>query len=298
MNLPEDRYTSVDGHRLRYWDEGSGPPLLLLHGLGNSTLVWHQAMAGLAQRFRVVAVDLPGHGYSDMPRGHFPLSEAAGLVALFMRQVGAERFHVAGNSMGGVIALELGLGYPQRVTGLVLVDSAGLGRSIAWILRILSLPGIGEYLDRPSPKQVRQLLRTILYDPGLISDALVDEMYRQRSRPGAAKWLLRFLRTGVNVAGQRRSIQRQDQLHRLRPPLLILWGRQDRIVPVAHAHAAAARQPAARLHVFDRCGHWPQMEHTDEFIRVVSNFLHAAEGPARSSPAPMPRCDPTRQEPG
>ena len=286
MELPDDRYIHIDGHRVRYWDEGSGPPLLLIHGLGNSTLVWHRAMAGLARRFRVLALDLPGHGYSDMPLVDFRVPEAARFVARFAEAVGAGTFHVAGNSMGGIIAIELGLEYNDRVTGVVLVDSAGLGRKIAWILRIISLPVVGEFLERPSPGRVRQILKTVLYDPELISDALVEEMFRQRNRPGADRWLLWFLRTGVNVAGQRRAVQRQRRLGEFAAPLLVLWGKQDRIVPVAHAHAAVARKPDARLHVFDRCGHWPQMEHPEDFVRIVTDFLANGKTPAALTPEP------------
>ena len=101
MELPEDRFAVVDGHRLRYWECGSGAPLLLLHGLGNSALVWHKSIPALARKFRVLALDLPGHGLSDMPRARYGLADAAQLAVEFMAASGADRFHVAGNSMGG-----------------------------------------------------------------------------------------------------------------------------------------------------------------------------------------------------
>ena len=168
--------------------------------------------------------------------------------------------------------MEVALTYPRRVRGLVLVDSVGLGREIVRFLRLGSILGVGEYFERPSLKRIKNLLRSTLYDPGCMEDEVVAEMYRYRKRPGAPQELLRLLRTGVNIFGQRPSILRLDRLPSLRAPLMVLWGRQDQIVPVSHAQAAVARAPNARLHIFDRCGHWPHFEHPAEFVETVDRF--------------------------
>lgn len=280
MRLPDDRYVVVDSHRVRYWDAGSGPGLLLLHGLGSSALVWHRSMAGLSEWGRVIALDLPGHGLSDMPRQNFRLPEAAAFVARFMQGLCEGPFVVVGNSVGGAIAMEVALSFPDQVRAVVLVDSAGLGREIAWWLRLLSIPGIGEYIERPSPQRMCRIVQALVYDPSGVEDEFLLEMYRYRARPEASRWLLRFLRTGVSVWGQRPQVQRLDRLSHLGTPVLILWGRQDRLVPVAHAVRAAARCRRAALEVFDRCGHWPQLEHPEQFVDAVTRFLcqHVASG--------------------
>jgi len=150
VELPPDQYAAIDGHQLRYWESGSGVPLLLLHGLGNSALVWHKCIAALARTFRVFALDLPGHGLSDMPRVRYGLGDAARLAVAFMAANGVDRFHVAGNSMGGNIATELTLDHPDRLGNVVLVNPAGLGKWIAWFLCLASVLGVGGYFERPS----------------------------------------------------------------------------------------------------------------------------------------------------
>ena len=280
MNLPPDNYATIEGHRLRYWDTGQGQPLLLLHGLANSSLVWHKVLPALAQRHRVLSLDLPGHGLSDMPQRRYTLTQAAQFVDAFMQSCNASRYHIAGNSMGGGIALEAGLRYPDRVASVTLVGSVGLGRGIAGFLRVGSLPFVGDRFQRPTIVRIRRLIRAVTYDPSTVPEDMVQEMLRYRQRPGAYAAMLLLLRTGVTLFGQKSSVMRLRQLPALRPPLLLLWGAQDRIVPVAHAQAAKARLPSATLRIFDRCGHWPQIEHAGDFAAGMLGFLGATGAPS------------------
>ncbi len=268
----------VEGQRIRYWESGSGPLLLVLHGLGNSVLTWRSNIEALSQRFRTVALDLPGHGLSDMPVQRFDLSGATRFLMAFMEAIGGGPAYVVGNSMGGIIALELALKAPERVRKLVLVDSVGLGKEIAWFLRLGSVPGIGEYYERPSPQRITNLCRTMVYDRRFVEEDVVAEMYRYRKRPGAPRALLQFLRVGVGLFGQRRAIGRREELSSLRMPLMVVWGRQDKLVPAAHAEAVLEAVPDARVHIFDECGHWPQVEHAEQFNSLVAEFLSEAEG--------------------
>ncbi len=288
MELPPDQYATVDGHRLRYWESGSGAPLLLLHGLGNSALVWHKCMSALARKFRVFALDLPGHGLSDMPRVRYGLGDAARLAVAFMAGHGVDRFHVAGNSMGGNIATELALEHADRLGGVVLVDPAGLGKRIAWFLRLASVPGVGEYFERPSIERTRRLVRSMLYDPRHADEELVAEMYRYRQRPGSPRVILRLLRYGVDALGQRATIRRDRRLASISSPLLVLWGRQDRVVPVEQAFDAARSVAGASVVVFERCGHWPQIEYPDDFARIVTEFLGDASFPEATPRSTVP----------
>jgi 4,5:9,10-diseco-3-hydroxy-5,9,17-trioxoandrosta-1(10),2-diene-4-oate hydrolase len=160
------------------------------------------------------------------------------------------------------------------VRGLVLIGSAGLGREIAPSIRILSLPILGEIIERPTPEGLRRVMRNlILYNPANLEEEWLAALFQQRSRPGAAKALLQFLRVGVNAWGQKPSARLDGRLGELKTPLLLAWGRQDRVVPVAHGQRAVQRSLSATLEVFDDCGHWPYFEHPNTFVQTVTQFL-------------------------
>ncbi|MBI3744571.1 MAG: alpha/beta fold hydrolase, partial [Chloroflexi bacterium] len=277
--------TTVDGHRVHYWDIGQGSPLLLIHGLGISALTWHRVLRGLAQGHRVVALDLVGHGLSGMPRRDFDIWAGAEFVAHFAEQVQAQSAVWVGSSMGGLLSIAAALRYPTIASGLVLVDSAGLGREIALWLRGMTIPGLGEWFDKPKPDRIKGMLRSLLYDPSFATDEWVEAIVAQRATHTGPNAMLRFLRTGVNIFGQKRSIQLQGRLDEIRPPILVLWGRHDPLLPVKHAEGVGRRNTTLRVHIFDHCGHWPQIEQADAFTRLVSEF---AERVALSASATAP----------
>ena len=273
MDLPPDRYTTVQGHRVRYWEEGNGPPVVLVHGLANSVLTWRKNMEALGRDCRVIALDLPGHGLSDMPNIRFDLPTGAAFLGAFLDDVGVDRAHLAGNSMGGAVALELALAQPERVASLTLADSAGLGREISALLRLGSLPILGEYARRPTLKGVRNLVRWMVHDPSLVDEEELLLRLSYLKRKGSAQALLRYLRTGVGLFGQRPATRRDARLAALSLPTLIVWGAQDPLFPLRQAERAAAAIAGAKLHVFDACGHWPQYEHPGEFNRLLGEFV-------------------------
>ena len=273
MDLPPDRYATVRGHSVRYWEAGSGPPIVLVHGLANSVLTWRKNIEPLGRNFRVIALDLPGHGLSDMPKARFDLPKGAAFLAAFLDEVGVERAHLAGNSMGGAIALELALTRPERAASLTLADSAGLGREISVLLRLGALPLLGEYARRPTLKGVRNLVRWMVHDPSLVDEEELPIRLRYLKRRGSAQALLRYLRTGVGLFGQRPATRRDASLASLSVPTLIVWGAQDPLFPTEQARRAAQAVAGAKLHVFDPCGHWPQYEHADAFNRLLGGFV-------------------------
>lgn len=273
MELPPDRYATIQGHRVRYWEEGAGPPIVLVHGLANSVITWRKNVEALAGQFHVIALDLPGHGLSDMPKVRFDLPTGAVFLAAFLDEVGVDRAHLGGNSMGGAVALELALARPERAASLTLADSAGLGREIAVLLRLGALPFLGEYARRPTLKGVRNLVRWMVHDPSLVDEEELLIRLSYLKRRGSAQALLRYLRTGVGLFGQRPATRRDARLASLSLPTLIVWGAQDPLVPVEQARRAARAIAGARLHVFDRCGHWPQYEHPGEFNRLLGDFV-------------------------
>ena len=271
-----ESWVRVMGARVRYYRLGDGPPVILLHGLGEAGVVWYGNMEPLARRHLVYALDLPGHGASDKPRWANSLERSAEFLVAFMEALGLERVSMVGNSVGGLLALVTALNYPQRVGHLVLEDSAGLGRELAWFLRWMSMPGLGEVLARPKREGVEWLFGKVFYDPSFGTEELVELLHQERRRPGNKGAMLRILRRGVTIAGVKRSFIFTGRLQELEVPTLVVWGREDSIFPVAHGERAAALAPQGRLVVFDRCGHWPHMEVRDAFNDLLLEYFGSA----------------------
>ena len=271
--MAEHRFVTVNGIRTHYVAAGEGEPLLLLHGLGASLMAWAMNIEPLSQRFSVYAVDIPGHGDSDKPDLDYLMPTAVNFVRDFMEALGIERASFAGNSMGGMIALRTAVELPELVDRLVLVDTAGLGRDLAWFIRALSLPLVGELIENPSPRNTRVLLKRIFYNPSLVQDSLIREIHRTRVLPGSKRAILRIIRGAIGLRGLHSKWIMVNELEQLNSPVLIVWGAQDRIIPVSHAINAARIAPQVSLSIFEECGHWPQMEKGNEFNRVVLDFL-------------------------
>lgn len=273
---PQDQYVKVGDVNTRFWAVGDkGTAVILIHGLGGSVENWVLNMDLLAQHHRVYAVDLVGFGRSDKPKSRLKISQEVQFIKDFMDVQHIDRVNLVGNSAGSLMALHLTIQFPSSVAKLVLVDSAALGREVNFSFRLAAIPIIGELLTRPSRKGVARLWRQIIYDSTLVTDKLVEETYQLASLPGAQRCLLSALRAGINFLGQRTDMIHPivDNLAKIGVPTLIIWGQQDRIIPVTHAHVAAERMPNAKLHIFDYCGHMPQMEHSKEFNELVIEFL-------------------------
>ncbi len=278
MNVPgQEAFVQVLGEPVRYFWTGAGPPVVLLHGLGEAALVWHGNMPSLASQFTVYAPDLPGHGRSGRARPPYTPEQGAAFVTGFLDGLAISSAHLVGNSLGGLLALQVARDHPGRVRSLVLEDSAGLGREAAGFLRAMALPGVGEGMARPSRGSIRRLMRILFYNPALIPSDLVEALYEERRRPGNKEALLHILRAGVTVRGVKAAMVLRDHLSSLSVPTLVMWGRQDRVFPVAHGEEAARRLPQGRIHVLEECGHWPHIERREEFDQVLADFLVGQE---------------------
>ncbi|MDA0987895.1 MAG: alpha/beta fold hydrolase [Chloroflexi bacterium] len=271
--MSEHRFVTVDGIRTHYVAAGWGPPLLLLHGLISNLIAWAPNIEPLSQKYTVYALDFPGRGDSDKPDIDYGVPAGAQFIRRFMDALGIERASLAGCSMGGMIALRTALDFPDRVEKLVLVDAAGLGREVTWLVRVMSLPLVGEIMESPSLRGTRASLKNIFYDHGLIQDGFLQEIYRTRRLPGAKQAALKMVRGAVGLRGVHKKWIMTENLKHLNIPVLIVWGAQDRIIPVHHAYNAARDAPRVKLCVFDQCGHWPQMEKSAEFNQLVLDFL-------------------------
>ena len=277
MQMPQDRIIRVGQIKTRYWAEGSGgTPIVLIHGLGGFVESWSANFDTLAGRQRVYALDLPGHGRSDKPMDMaYGIADLAGFLKDFLSALEIERACLVGHSLGGALAAQFTLLYPSVVERLVLVSSAGLGRELAAGLRLGTLPGLGETFTRPVRARTRISAQTLIHNPKMITEQLLDLFYEMASQPGAHAAYLKTLRANVDWRGQqvRRYAPIVQGLGTIRQPVLIIWGREDRLVPVSHAEFAAKRPPDGQVEIFEGCGHIPMYEHSSRFDAALLDFL-------------------------
>ena len=265
--------------KVRYFKMGKGSPLILVHGLGSSSINWFKNIVPLSKSHSVYAIDLPGHGKTYKSVSETPLDQAIAFMIEFMDAMKIPEATIVGNSMGGLLALAMALEHPGRVSKIVLEGSAGLRNDIAWFLRLMTLPIIGEAITSPTRTSIKNLLKRILYDTSLIEPALIESIYQSRKEPGNKTAMLSILRTGLSLKGLNSELIFIDRLSKINAPVLLLWGRNDKIVPVHHAEIAVHEFTNAQLHIFERCGHWPHIEFYKEFNRLVLRFCAENQNP-------------------
>jgi pimeloyl-ACP methyl ester carboxylesterase len=268
----------VEGLTTRYLTAGGGPPLLLLHGVGDDASDWLWAMALLARGYRVYAPDLPGSGGSaGPPAERYSPAFFGGFVGAFLDAVGVDRAAVIGNSLGGLAALRFALSEPERAAALGLVASAGLGRSVNPALRSLALPGCGGLAvawgkTRPGAAQ-RVLGRSALVfsRPWRAPREWLKGQYRLARLPGFLEAQLATARSQVGLKGQREVLL--DRLPELEAPTLVVWGDRDRVLSPSQAREAMARLRNGTLELVPDCGHLPQVEQPERFVSTLARFF-------------------------
>ncbi len=280
----EERRVTVGELPTHYLTGGEGPPVVLLHGHGESSASWRWVLPALARTHRVYAPDFPGAGESAKPSVYSqPPSFYSGFVAEFLDALGLERAALVGHSHGGVAALRLALAAPDRVTALCLVDSSGLGRVINPALVALTLPGYGDaavaWLRTPlgAPQWVWMQASLSLACPLLAPPAWMAYQYRLAQTPGHLEGQLACLRGELDLVGQREVFL--DELPSLEMPTLVVWGTNDAVIPGYQAMAAAARLKKGWLVWIPNCGHLAQVERPDRFVAALGPFLadHAGD---------------------
>jgi 4,5:9,10-diseco-3-hydroxy-5,9,17-trioxoandrosta-1(10),2-diene-4-oate hydrolase len=275
--LQEDAYVTVGQVRTRYWSAGNhGSSVVLIHGLGGFVENWLLVFNALAAGYRVYALDLPGHGRTDKPiDGPYQIAQLAGFVRQFMLELGIERACLVGHSLGGAVAARMALMCPNLVDKLVLVSSAGLGPDLGWVLRLASVPVVGEILTRPSRSAIAQVARSMGGLPADLVDQAIELWLEMSSLPGAQRALLSVLRANASLLGQRpeQVAPIVAGLGSIACPVLVLWGRQDVVVPVTHAQVAGSGLPNVRMRILDQCGHIPMFEQPEAVIGALLEFL-------------------------
>ncbi|MCG6534781.1 MAG: alpha/beta fold hydrolase, partial [Syntrophales bacterium LBB04] len=239
--MPEDQHINVGGFNTRYWVLGdNGTAVVLIHGLGASADVWMHNVHPLATRHRLYVPDLPGFGGSDQPGPSFSPFDYASFLDEFMSLLHIDKPNLVGHSLGGGIALHYALRFPENANKLVLVDSAGFGREVIWTLKLMSLPLLGELCSHPTRKGVELFFKFAVRDRALITKDFVELYYHFFSRPGFQSFLLRMVRLILTVRGAREEILKpiMDNLEKIEQPVLIIWGREDRVLPLKHGYLA------------------------------------------------------------
>ena len=266
-------HVSVDGMDIHYAAAGSGTPIVFLHGLGASCVTWEENIGPLSERFAVYAPDIPGHGDSVKLGVEYNTDAGVSFILGFLDAIDAPIAALAGSSMGGLITLLTGLSHPERVSHLVLINTAGFGREIAGYLRVMSLPFLGELLEGPTHRSAKAMMRLVFGPRKEYPEELFQELVRTRSLPGGRDAVLKSLRQGVDLFGIKRRYRLLDSLRDLQMPLMIVWGALDPVFPPKQAHAAAEAAPEARFLFFPNAGHWPHMEEAERFNAEVTAFL-------------------------
>jgi 4,5:9,10-diseco-3-hydroxy-5,9,17-trioxoandrosta-1(10),2-diene-4-oate hydrolase len=269
---------------------GGGLPLVMLHGGGPGASAWSNfgaAFPGFAADFRVLLVDQPGFGDSDKPEvvGNY-FRHSAGYLRAFLDELGIERIHLLGNSLGGGAAARFALENPKRVGRLVLMGPGGLNLNVLSADPTEGVKRLMDFSADPTREALRAFISTMVVDQSLVTDELVEERFADATKPGARE----------AMASMGASFSNPDtfedgmiwrEAHRIRQHTLLTWGREDRVNPLDGALAALKLIPKASLHVFPNCGHWAQVEAADEFREVATAFLarHVESRQARSPEA-------------
>lgn len=250
--------------------------LVLLHGGGPGAAAWSNFSGNigpLAERFHVIAPDQPGFGRSGKPTEHGQyFGHSAAALRELLDELGVQRAHLVGNSLGGGTAVRFALEHPDRAGRLVLMGPGGLSVNLFAPDPTEGVQRLVDFGAAPSREKLSAFLRTMVHDPALITDELVEERYAAASDPES---LAAMRSMGASFA--RPETYEQGLLwreaHRLRQRVLLLWGREDRVNPLDGALLALKVIPRAQLHVFGGCGHWVQVEKCAEFNRLTRDFL-------------------------
>lgn len=282
--------------RAHYYERGSsdGEAIVFVHGYQSDARIWWPVLTRLPDQVRAIALDLPGHGKSGKPFTTYTIPFYGRFLAHFLARLqGGSPATLVGVSLGGAIVAYTALLVPERVNRLVIVDGLGMGRTPPWRqVRLFShfLPlVIHQAMGKPSRYETYRFWQEVLFaDPSRVTDPMISEALEAQRQSRLASLL-----TGLALSLP--SAHLYPQLHRLRPPTLLIWGVNDRLFPPHHGEEAAGRIPAAHLTVIPRAGHLPMLEQTEAFLAVLNEFLHqSAPAPIRTGLAPDPGIGPGR----
>jgi pimeloyl-ACP methyl ester carboxylesterase len=267
----ESKFLTVEGVRLHYQELGTGYPVICIHGAGPGASAesnFKLNSEAFAEKFRVILYDMPQYGKSAKivltePRLKYNARILNGVISA----LAIDKVHIVGNSMGGQVAMKLGIDYPDRLSKVVIIGSGGVTPIFA-PSPVEGVKMIGRYYKGagPSREKLRDLLQTILYDASFLTDETFEERYQASVDPET-----------VELFGKRQGeLARENlgpDLHKLKAKLLAVWGMDDRFGALDVGLQITRTVSDGRMHIFTKCGHWAQVEHAAAFNRLVVDFL-------------------------
>ncbi len=274
------RFADLDGLRVHYQEKGSGPALILLHGYTSLGYTWKDVFDEFAKSYHTIAVDLKGHGFTGKPDGDYTMPAQAALVARLMDHLKIEQAIFCGNSMGGAVSLMTAINYPEKVKGLILVDSAGIvvpgNHKLLDSDEVMKWPVLGPAfaaLALTSDSIVRDGMKRAYIDPAIITEERVAAYWRPvKTRDGQRAVILTKRQWDMSPVEQ--------SLGKVRQPALLIWGGQDQIITLDTGKKMHSLIAGSQLIVFDQCGHSPQEEMPERFAREALNFAARLTSPA------------------
>ncbi|MCX2933191.1 alpha/beta fold hydrolase [Mycobacterium sp. CVI_P3] len=286
--MDELKFLELHGDRVAYLDQGQGEVILLLHGMAGSSQTWRSVLRPLSRKYRVIAPDLLGHGSSAKPRSDYSLGAFAVWLRDFLDELGVAQATIVGHSLGGGIAMQFVYQHPDYCRRLILMNSGGLGPDVGWTLRLLSAPGAELIMPIIAPPPVLtagERVRSWFGKLG-ISSPRGSEIWNAYSSFADAETRQAFLRTLRSVVDYRgQAVSALNRLHVTDMPVMAIWGDQDAIIPVEHAHAAHRARPDVRVEVLTGVGHFPQVERPTEVVDLIDDFIATNAGADIEQPA-------------
>ena len=275
-------YVTLHGHRRAFVRTGSGPALLLLHGLGCDHTTWEPVIRELARRHTVIAPDLLGHGLSDKPRADYSLGGYANGMRDLLTVLGIDSATVVGHSFGGGVAMQFAYQFPERTERMILVAPGGLGPDVTPAIRAITSPGfepLMRLLTLPGIRHVGVAGLRARAGTGLHATRDLDEVadiyesFRDRSTLAAIRHVTRAV---VDFKGQ--IVTMTDRAYLTEAvPMCVIWGEDDAVIPASHAQTAEALAPGARVELIPNAGHFPHKDHPQRFVKIVASFLRTTQ---------------------
>ena len=274
----QNMFVDVADCRIRYRDSETGKlPILFIHGIGESLEFWAPQEALAGDLYRIITIDLPGHGLSSVCDQPYDPAKFATFCWKFLDAIGVDKTILVGNSMGGGISILMADNQPQRVEKLVLANAATLGRFSPLPFRLMTLPLVGKILTKPSTLGVDQQLKTVFHDQQVVTDEIRAVVTRNVMSMERAQAFLTTIKLMTDFGGQKESVidAALSALKKLSLSVLFIHGRQDTVLPYEHSVAAQKLVTDSKLTILDDCGHTPQIEKSELFNDELKSFIES-----------------------
>jgi 2-hydroxy-6-oxonona-2,4-dienedioate hydrolase len=279
---------TVDGVNIRIrTSSGSSVPVLLCGGIGSSLEFWDQQFEALGDELRLIAWDYPGHGLSDMGQQPYEPDSYAAFALNLLDTLGLDRVVLVGNSLGGTIGLRLAGLAPERVAGMVLISPAMTGKDVFAPFKIMSLPVLGELMNKPSESGVTRQIAAIFKKGFTPSEDFRAVVRRNIFKPGADKAFVASLRLTLGLAGVRKEVvqKSRENLMGLQCPVVFVHGRDDMVLPFKQSEECNRLAPNSQLVVLDDCGHTAQIEKPEVVNDLIQTMVQSVAGASAAQTA-------------